>query len=349
MELLTASRLSTYRKCARREWFAYREGWRPIVDGDALLDGTLWHRGMEAWWLAWAAGEDALAAALAAVAGRARDEWAQVRIEEMLRGYDARWKDQRFDQVIGVEEEFRAPLVNPDTFAPSRTWRLAGKVDVNVIENGRALIVEHKTSSEDISPGSDYWLRLQMDHQLSIYTIGAEVLGHQPAGCLYDVAYKPQLKPLTATPEAERKYTQAKVDKKTGEVIEPSRLYANQRATDETVDEYRARVRAAITAEPDKYFQRREVPRIESQLKDFLWDAWETSKTLREGHLAGRAPRSPESCFNMGRCPYWQCCSTGSRPEDHPGMFHKLEWVHPELTPEEDRGEEKYESDHIGS
>ncbi len=320
-DLLTVSRLRAYRKCSRLEHLLYVEGWRSAVDAEALAFGSLWHRGMEAWWHAHREGDitGALDRALSAVAGRATDAFIQVRCDELLRGYDAHWRGQGLE-VVGVEEEFRAPLINPETMQPSRTWRLAGKIDARARAEGRRLIVEHKTSSEDISPAADYWLKLQMDHQLSIYMIGAEALGWPPDGTLYDVVLKPTQRPGKATPEAERKY------KKDGT------LYATQRDHDETAEEYRGRVREAIEAEPTRYFQRREIPRTESQLAEFLADVWAQGRDMREAHLAGRSPRNPEACFAYGKCPMWEVCSAGVDPAEHPIRYRRVDHVHPELT-----------------
>lgn len=320
-DLLTVSRMRAYRKCARLEHLRYVEGWRPIEESEALRFGTLWHTGMEAWWLAARDRTDRLAAALAAVEGRGTDEYVQATVEELLRGYHNRWQDAPIT-ALGAEEQFRAPLINPDTMQPSRTWTLGGKIDLRCIVEGRHLIGEHKTTSEDIAPGSDYWAKLQMDHQISIYTIGAETMGDPPQGCLYDVVRKPGIRPLKATPEEARKY------KKDGT------LYAAQRETDETPDEYRARLREDIEANPDKYFARLDVPRTESQLRDFLADAWAQGRAMRESHLAGRAPRNPEACHAYGRCSFWDVCSTGSDPADMPDKYRRHEEVHPELADE---------------
>lgn len=322
-ELLTHSRLRAFRKCPRYEFLTYGEAWRAVKEDENLAFGTLWHTGMEAWWNCHkdSRQDQALAMALAATADRALDPFAQIRCEELLRGYDARWGDQDYT-VLDVEREFRAPLINPKTMQPSRTWRLAGKVDVRILNGGgRLLITEHKTSSEDIRPAADYWLKLQMDHQLSIYTVGAETLGPSPEGCLYDVVYKPAHRPLLATPVEDRKYTKKE-----------NKLYANQREHDETPDEYRARVREAIEEDPERFFQRREIPRIESQLRDFLQDAWAQGRNMREAYLAGRAPRNPDACFNMGKCLFWEVCSTGMDPAEHPDKFRRAAHPHEELT-----------------
>lgn len=319
-ERLTHSRLRAARKCARLERLAYVDGWRPVEEAEALSFGRLWHTAMEAWWLSCQSGAvPDLDAALAAISGHGRDAWTQVRVEELLRGYHARWAGETLT-VVGVEETFDAPLINPATMQPSRTWRLAGRIDARAESaTGRRLVVEHKTTSEDISPAADYWLRLQMDHQLSIYMIGAESLGWMPDGCLYDVVLKPALRPLMATPVEARKITR------------DGRLYANQREVDETADEYRARVRTAIETDPDRYYQRREIPRTESQIAEFLADAWVQAQSMRDAHRLGRAPRNPDACHQYGVCPYWLCCSTGSDPSDYPGVYRRLDDVHPEL------------------
>lgn len=323
MELLTHSRLAAYRRCARLEKLKYVDGWRPVRESEALLFGSLWHVGMEAWWQA--PGGERLAAALAAVADRAADPYIQAKVDVLLEGYDAHWTGQQLE-TVAVEAAFRAPLINPDTMASSRTFELAGKVDGVVIVrdgsvyDGQTFVLEHKTTSEAIDPAADYWPKLQMDHQLSAYTIGAESLGYQIAGALYDVLSKPMQRPLTATPEDKRKYTK------------DGKLYAGQRETDETSDEYRARLRDVVFADLDGHFARRLVPRTESQIREFMVDAWTQGRTMHEGHLAGRAPRNPESCNLFGRCPFWSVCADGMDPAEHPDLYRRIDDVHPELT-----------------
>ena len=100
---------------------------------EPLRFGTLGHIGLEVWWTLTDAGElqhTRLAAALAALRRHGAPEsepFELVRLEELLRGYDARWAGERYE-VLGVELEFRAPLINPETGAKSRTFQRAGKV-----------------------------------------------------------------------------------------------------------------------------------------------------------------------------------------------------------------------------
>lgn len=251
------------------------------------------------------------------------DPFDLARAEVMLRGYDARWGGDTYE-VIAVEREFRAPLVNPDTGAASRTFTLGGKLDVLVREiggRGRNLVIEHKTTSEDACAGSDYIKRLRLDAQVSIYFDGAaSVFDGDVDGCIYDVLVKPGIRPHSATPAESRKYTK------------DGRLYANQRENDETPAEFRARLIERVTASPDDHYVRAEVVRLDGELDDARRDAWELGREMRESELAGRFPRNPDACVRYGRtCEFFGVC-TGEARIDNPAEFTKQERAHAELS-----------------
>lgn len=325
-KLLSNSRLETARRCPREELFTYQLGYRAVEDGEGQAFGSFVHKGLEAWWLAVKEGapvEQWLERAWSALRAEADvDPFDLVKAEVMVAGYHFRWSaDAAHYEVLGVEVTFEAPIINPESGAESRTWRLAGKLDVLVRDrrDGDVRFIEHKTSSEDVSLGSNYWKRQRIDSQVSTYFSGAEALGHSAVGCIYDVLGKPSQKPLKATPEASRKYT-AK-----------GALYANQRDRDETPDEYRARLVEAITLEPERYFVRGEVVRLEQELTDARADIWATAKTLRENQLAGRAPRNAKACQRYGGwCPFFGVC-TGEASLDDTRLFRRISDVHPEL------------------
>jgi hypothetical protein len=314
------------RSCLREHSYRYLQGYRPLEEGFSLTFGTVLHAGLEAWWRVTDARESvrlelALAALRAAAVGKL-DAFALVRAEVMLSAYHLRWEPEaEHYQVLAVEAEFRTALRNPDTGATSRTWELAGKLDglVRDRRDGRVLVLEHKTSSEDVSPGSEYWQRLRMDSQVSTYFAGAKALGHEASACLYDVLSIPGLKPLKATPVEKRKYT-AK-----------GALYAAQREVDETPDEYRNRLLEAYIEEPTRYFARGEVQRLEAQLEEAERDAWAMGRMLREAELEERAPRNPDVCLRFGRrCPFFAVCA-GEGSLDDTRFFTRTTSVHPEL------------------
>lgn len=317
LDLMTASRARCARSCQRQHRYQYWDGYRPVRVDENLTFGTLTHLWLEAWWSV--GGGDRLEAALSSIPTDV-DPFDRARAEVMARGYDARWGDVECE-VVGVEVEFRGPLQNPDTGAPSRTWKVGGKIDaIARLPDGRVMVVEHKTSSEDVSAGSDYWKRLQIDGQISFYYDGARALGLKVDGCIYDVLAKPALRPLKATPPESRKYTK------------DGRLYANQRDRDETPEEYRDRLVEAVSANPNAYYARGEVVRLESELEEARYDTWALSKSLQEAHRAGRYPRNPDACVRYGHtCPFFGVC-TGCESLDNPELFRRNASVHPELS-----------------
>jgi hypothetical protein len=186
------------------------------------------------------------------------------------------------------------------------------------------LIIERKSAGEDISPGSLYWMRLIMDVQISTYLDLAESLGIVADGVLYDVLYKPKLKPLQATPVDQRKYTKATKN-------EPSHLYANQRDRDETPEEYGQRVLQSIAEAPDKHYQRREIVRLQSEREEARADTWQTACAIRDARRLKVFPRNPDSCFQWFReCDYFKACS-GQIDINDPLFYRRVERRHEEL------------------
>jgi hypothetical protein len=249
------------------------------------------------------------------------DAFEIAKAEAMLTGYHFRWSgDADLYEVLAVEAEFFTALVNPTTGAPSRTWRLGGKLDAAVreIATGREGVVEHKTSTEDVTPGSDYWKRLRLDGQVSTYFEGARALGLDPQFCLYDVLATPKLRPYKATPLEARKFTK------------DGALYKTQREADETPEEYRTRVLNAIAEDPDGYFQRGEVVRLQSEMDEAMFDVWQIGQQMRESERAGRYPRNPDACVRFGKtCQYFGVC-TGEASLADPTKFRRSS-LHPEL------------------
>lgn len=319
MTLITSSSLKTARSCLRKYAYAYEQGYRSLLEAGTVRFGKLVHLGLEAWLRTWFLGH-----VLAAIELANADVWERARARALLIGYSMRWKhDPEEYETIEVEPKFDAILAHPRS-SRAKTIRVGGKLDgvLGVLSGPQGkkvqvekLLIEHKTSSEDIRPGSDYWRRLRMDAQISLYYDGARSLGHEVVGCLYDVIGKPTLRPLKATPVESRKYTKE------------GKLYANQRDVDETADEYEARLLEAIAEDPDRYYQRAIVVRLDGELDDSRLDAWQTARLLREPYR----PRNPDACMQFGHaCAYLPVCSGEARLDDQT-RFRLLPDVHPEL------------------
>lgn len=338
MRTLTTSELKTKRRCSREHHLSYELGYRAVTQSDAARFGTLVHLGLEAWWLAPA---DRLEAALAAVDQAEPIERARARVA--LIGYDCLWGAEPYD-VLAVEEEFRAPLINPATGRASRTFMLGGKLDVRVRHRptGDVLVVEHKTSSEDTSAGSDYWRRLLIDTQVSTYLAGATANGHPVQGVLYDVLGKPALRPslvpltdelgckIVLAPTGERVRTAKGTWRQTGDTA----LGYVLQTRPETPDEFEQRLADHVAENPARYYQRGTVVRLEQEAVDAAHDAWAQARDIAESALTGRWPRNADACVRYGyTCAFFDVC-TGVASIDDPVRFRRTANVHEELTPD---------------
>ena len=339
MNNLSSTRYNAFHRCRRFEYNQFQLGYVPIKKSLAQIIGTLIHVALEAWWLCWMhGGDDALQASLKALRRKLPedfDAFALARLDVMMRGYHHRWApEMRNIKVLAVEQRFKGALYDPDTGEVSDDWCRKGFIDV-IIQIGRKIwLVEHKTTSSVSSPGSSYWTKLRMDPQISIYFDGAEMLGYDVAGCLYDVIGKPQLQPYQATPMDKRKFTKGKKCKACKGVEggcedcghtgwkEAPRLYADQRERDETLDEYRERLIAEVTANPRKYYRRAQVVRLESELDEARRDLWSTAHMITANSNL-HPPRNPDACSRFGgTCEYFDVCSGAGSLEDETKFTH---------------------------
>lgn len=148
-------------------------------------------------------------------------------------------------------------------------------------------VLEHKTTSQPIGAGENFWARLQLGQQPSIYVDAAIRLGYQVEGVLYDVLRKPDVR----------------VRK------------------DETPEAYGARTLEAIVADPDMYFRRGKVVRLSTERARALIDIKATTRAIREQRRDVRWPRNPDACERFGRwCEYFDVC-TGTASLDDPVRF----------------------------
>jgi hypothetical protein len=337
LTVVTNSQLSTFRRCQREHSIMYHQGYRSVEDVEALRFGDLWHRGLEALFCG-----RGLEHAIAVATTGAADAYEAAKLRVLLTGYDARWSVAELgDEVVGVEETFVAPLINPETGHASTKFSLGGKLDVRM----RASFMEHKTTSDDIGMGSLYWRTLTLDSQVSTYYAGARQLGTDPQRCVYDVVKKPGLRPkqvplvddsgFKIVLDANRERVYCKVEKKgvgpkpreTGD----TKLGYELQTRDETPAEYEERLAADVMANPDAYYQRGEVVRLEAELREAEQDAWHTVRQMREAELAGRAPRNASACRRYGAvCAFFDVCCGVASLEDT-SRFVKLTNVHPEL------------------
>jgi hypothetical protein len=305
LPIVTQSQIRAFRACDRLHHIRYELGYQTVQSVHALEFGKAWDTIMRAWWAP--IPRDRRQAALEAWSSlKTMDPFDHQKLLVMFYGYHERWADAPY-ACVGAGVQFECEIINPDTGHASRTFMLAGELDGLARDSqDRIWILEHKTSSEDIGPGANYWRRLTMDPQVSAYYAGARSLGYEPAGCLYDVVKKPMLRPLQAN---------------------------KSRSEPETPEQYRDRCLADITGDPMAYYARGEIVRLEADEQESAYDVWHTVQSLRESQRAGRHPRNPDACIRYGRtCEYFDVCTRAASLDD-PLRFKKLDNVHPELKP----------------
>lgn len=295
----TTSEIRSWMRCREEHDLKYRQLIKPRIKESALVFGTLWHSALERWMP-----ENSLTDAMTTIGEIEADPYDKAKIEALLIGYHERWKDEGLE-TLAVESEFSMERDG---------YTLRGKLDAVVKREERQLLMEHKTSSEDVEPGADYWVHLTLDDQVSNYYAGGRALGFDIEGCIYDVVKKPTQKPRMATPEDKRKY------KANGA------FYANQRSEDETPLSYRDRILEDICEHPAKYYQRVEVVRLEAEelraRRDML--------RIVEDIEAGSVYRNPGSCRRYGRyCSYHPICV--GTADIHDSRYRKAEAKHEEL------------------
>ncbi len=296
-ELMTATRMGTLLDCPRKHYWKYEVGMVRDVDASALRFGSAWHEAMEARWTG-ATYEDALSRALDTA--KDFDEATVATISGLLAGYFNRWTDDPVKE-LHPEVEFRYPL------AGSRSFDCAGKIDgLGVLHDGRLALVEHKTTSTDVGPDSDYWIRLRANPQVMQYILAARALGWDVAVVLYDVTRKPSI-----------------------------RVKQN-----ETPEDYAERLAEDCRTRPEFYFARREVPILEDDLEEFTVQRLELSRMILGLKSASRRARRPEHGWprhltemHCKLCDYSSFCLQNIVPDPaQPPAGFRVGRINPELT-----------------
>jgi hypothetical protein len=311
---LTHSRAACFRSCPRKHYLRYELGLTSEEKDLPLRVGSAFARAVEA---------DAKGLDISdAIDAGLTDPFDVALVAAMVHGHRARYEGQALEHVA-AELPFQLPLINPETGRPTPTWTLDGKIDRIVrLPDGRLALMEYKTTSRDFAPGADYWMRLHLDMQLSIYLIAARTMGYDISTILYDVTRRPALRPLKATPIEARKYTKDGV------------LYKAQRDADETPEEYASRCAASIAENVDNHFARIEIARLDKDLEETRAEIWAQQLAIRESQKSGRWYRNPDACFQLNsKCEYLPICQLSDVDTRTPAGFVRLTDVHPELSP----------------
>lgn len=252
------------------------------------------------------------------------------KVRGLMVGYDARWGDAEWTLDGEPEVTVTLPIVNPETGRTSRTFTQAGKFDGVVTGYGKRLLLEHKSTSDPIvDPDATYWRRLAIDSQVSKYMLLAWQSGDKLDGALYDVIRKPAIRPKRLA-----KADLAEISARgtyCGFEVERAEYEAVLRGQgEETPYLYALRVARETLTEPDAYFQRRTIPRLDSDVVDYATELWAIADEIRLARLSGRHFRNSSACLEWGRaCEYLGLCSGYDDPDS--GNWTRAANVHEEL------------------
>jgi hypothetical protein len=246
----------------------------------------------------------------------------------LIAGYDKRWKHIEY-AVDEVEGLVTSDLWNPETERKSRSFRIAGKLDVTG-STGRRIIFDHKTTSSEINdPNAPYWRQLIVEGQASHYLLLEWLNGRKADEAIWDVMRKPGIRPKeVAKKDRELTFSSGYYF---GRPLSEFSLNALRESSREDFEMYEARLAYdCMEDRPEWYFQRRSVPRLDADLHEYATDLWGHSQDILYARRENRWPRNSGACMLYGTpCKFLGICSGYDTPESD--NWKRKEQVHNEL------------------
>jgi hypothetical protein len=275
-----------------------------------------------------------------AVAEWCNAPWVAAKARGLVAGYHARWASSRWEIVAG-RSTFRLPIINPATGRRSRTFSQAGRCDGVVLRDGRPLLLEVKTTSEEIDqPAAPFWRRALVDGRSALHALALRQLGCPARGTLFDVVRRPAIRPR-AIPKGSAATSDARGDGTLAEIRERGTYFGRPLDDDqrqaalegdgrETDDLFAIRLAADTLQRPAWYFQRRIVYRGRGRLAHDAAELWQTTDEIRRCRRSGWHYRNSDACARYGTpCPFLEICAGRCRPDSE--QFRHCERIHPEL------------------
>src|SRR6185437_6008459 len=178
-------------------------------------------------------------------------------------------------------------------------------------------------------PNATYWRQLAIEGQVSHYMLLEWLNGNKIDYAIWDVVHKPSISPkLLAKKDAEAVTI---IKKYYGLALTGSDIEEFITAGRETPLMYSARLASDCTAErPEWYFQRRSVPRLSSEIREYAEELWDHSQDMILARRNDRWPRNSGACMTYNSsCKFLGICS-GHDSADSANWKLK-QWVHSEL------------------
>jgi hypothetical protein len=223
---------------------------------------------------------------------------------------------------------------------------------VEVWDGTSLKIIDHKTTSEDIEQKPDkpilpYWRQLVVEAQPTHYMLLKWLNGQKVDGAIWDVVKKPGIQP--AQIRAKKDVTDIlTTGRYYDQELTPASLEALRNEPRETLEMYEARLAYDCTTErPGHYFQRRDVPRLDSEIHDWAKELWGHSQDLLYARRDNRWPKNSKACMAFKRpCVYLGVCSGFDSPDSD--KWTRKAQVHNELPITDGDGRDVLTNSRIG-
>lgn len=256
----------------------------------------------------------------------------------LLAGYDRKWRNAPY-RIEEVECVVSSDLWNPESGRKSRSFSVAGKIDVRAtdIQTGASVIFDHKTCSQDITdPNGSYWRQLTVEAQPTHYMLIEWMNSRKVDYAIWDVIRKPGIAPKAlAKKDAADFLALGQYFGQQFDANEMELFKANER---ETPLMYAARLAHDCSIErADWYFQRRTVPRLDSEIRGYASELWDHGQDLLAARASNRMPRNSGACMLYGSpCKFLGVCSNHDSIDSE--QWARKTWMHPELPQTEGDG-----------
>lgn len=292
MEILTYSRIKSRKICPAHEHIRYDLELVPKNKRESLNIGSAVHLGLETEDIDQAVNyfKDVLPADQIETNAL---EVNRVLVRAMLGGYFNKfgyWSKETLK-----EQKFDIPIINPETGAKSKTFKLQGKIDAITVINGQYWIVEYKTASQ-INQG--YFERLELDDQITTYMYAAkQAFGIDAVGVIYRVLKKPSIK----------------------------------QTKKESLEQYCNRLLKDYLDRPEFYFFEAKYYRSADALAQFEKELWAFTKQYLYERNKDLHCKNASRCLDWGKCEYMPICLQSPDWE----LFYEKKQIHEELQEEQ--------------
>lgn len=254
------------------------------------------------------------------------------KIRGLLVGYAKRWPEtQTRYRIESVENVVAGPVWNLGSKKTSKTYRLAGKLDVRARDGREYVVIDHKSTGEDIDdPSAPYWRQQIVEGQWLTYMVLEWLNGRQVDYVLLDVVKRPASSPKEI--RAKRDQTEvARTGFYFGRQLSPQSLAYVKDNGREDLEAYEARLAWDCSeARPNWYFQERKLARLDNELRFYLEELWQDAQEIRDERLKVLHTRNGKACLAYGTpCQFLGICS--GHDNEGSDRWKKRENVHEEL------------------